>query len=139
MPLVIDASLAMQIILPEDYLPLLDHQVEERLHDPDQLVAPSLWMYEMTSTLAKLTHFEQIEREEARHSLRLVLDFPIELVMPSPELTEAAFAWSLRLQRANAYDAFYLALAEALGCELWTADRRLVNAVGQEWVKNPLD
>ena len=34
--------------------------------------------------------------------------------------------------RANvrAYDAVYVALAEALGCELWTADRRLASAPG---------
>jgi predicted nucleic acid-binding protein len=34
--------------------------------------------------------------------------------------------------RANvtAYDAVYVALAEVLGCELWTADRRLASAPG---------
>ena len=34
--------------------------------------------------------------------------------------------------RANvtAYDATYVALAETLGCELWTGDRRLANADG---------
>lgn len=34
--------------------------------------------------------------------------------------------------RANvtAYDAVYVALAEELGCELWTADRRLAGAPG---------
>ncbi len=39
-------------------------------------------------------------------------------------------------ERAAAYDSFYLAAAETLGCELWTADRRLVNDRGnQPWVK----
>jgi len=39
--------------------------------------------------------------------------------------------------RPTAYDAHYLALAEMLGCEFWTADRRLYNAVKEElpWVK----
>lgn len=46
----------------------------------------------------------------------------------------AALVWSRRLRRGNAYDSAYLALAEALGAELWTADRRLTNAAGQPWI-----
>lgn len=33
-----------------------------------------------------------------------------------------------------ACDCFYLALAETLGCELWTADETLRNAAGVPWV-----
>ena len=35
------------------------------------------------------------------------------------------------------YDAFYLALSEFAGCELWTADRRLYSVVTHDlpWVK----
>jgi hypothetical protein len=34
-----------------------------------------------------------------------------------------------------AYEGFTLALAEGLQCELWTADRRLVQAAGLPWVR----
>jgi len=37
-----------------------------------------------------------------------------------------------------AYDSFYLSLAEALGCHMWTADRRLYNSAREvrlEWVR----
>lgn len=48
-------------------------------------------------------------------------------------------AWerAYRFKQPAAYDAHYLALAEMLGCEFWTADRRLHNAVKDElpWVK----
>jgi len=48
-------------------------------------------------------------------------------------------AWQLAKQfdRPGAYDAAYLALAQLRGCELWTADERLYNAVSRElpWVK----
>jgi predicted nucleic acid-binding protein len=43
-------------------------------------------------------------------------------------------AWTRRLNRAAAYDSFYLAVAESLGCELWTADQRLSKAVDLPWV-----
>jgi predicted nucleic acid-binding protein len=39
------------------------------------------------------------------------------------------------LNRAAAYDSFYLALAETLQCELWTADRRLRSAIDLPWVR----
>jgi len=45
-----------------------------------------------------------------------------------------AFVWTRRLKRAVAYDSFYLALAESLGCDLWTADQRLHHAVDAPWV-----
>jgi len=48
-------------------------------------------------------------------------------------------AWELarRYNRPQAYDSHYLALAEILGLELWTADERLYNAVHHDllWVK----
>ena len=53
------------------------------------------------------------------------------LLPPDPYLVRAAFDWTMRLERAAAYDSFYLALAETLGCPLWTADRHLHNAVEQ--------
>lgn len=34
-----------------------------------------------------------------------------------------------RFRRPTAYDVYYLAVADLLDCELWTADRRLVTAV----------
>jgi hypothetical protein len=39
------------------------------------------------------------------------------------------------LDRAAAYDSFYLALTESLGRELWTADRHLCSAVALPWVR----
>jgi predicted nucleic acid-binding protein len=46
-----------------------------------------------------------------------------------PALRFMGRAWELR---ANVipYDATYVALAEVLGCELWTADQRLARASG---------
>ena len=49
-----------------------------------------------------------------------------------------AFDWATRLRQKGAYDGFYLAAAEQLGAELWTADQALVNnalQVGVSWVR----
>lgn len=54
-------------------------------------------------------------------------------LIPSGPLNVRAWELAERLGRPTTYDAYYLALAEAFGCELWTADRRLVNAVSPTW------
>ena len=46
-----------------------------------------------------------------------------------PALRFMRRAWELRAN-VTAYDAAYVALAEVLGCELWTADQRLAKAPG---------
>ena len=139
MPLVVDASLVFRLLVPNAHQARLRDQMDQWRQTEDRLAAPSLWLYELASALVKAVHFDQLTEGEARRALRLVHGFPIDLITPDRQLTEAAFDWSLRLQRANAYDSFYLALAEALGSELWTADRRLVNAAQQKWVKCPID
>ena len=57
------------------------------------------------------------------------------LVAPDDGLVRSALAWTLRLDRGAAYDGFRSALAEGLGCDLWTADRRLARAVDVGWVR----
>jgi predicted nucleic acid-binding protein len=59
-------------------------------------------------------------------------------VMPTVELQQSCLQWSLRLGQPVAYDSAYVALAESLSCELWTADRKLVQAAiktGITWVR----
>jgi predicted nucleic acid-binding protein len=48
-----------------------------------------------------------------------------------PALPFMRRAWELRAN-VTPYDAAYVALAEVLGCELWTADQRLAKAPGPE-------
>ena len=100
-----------------------------------EMHAPSRWVYELTSALCKTVHFGQITAQEGLRTLALAQRLGVRLVAPDDELVRSAFNWTLRLNRAAAYDSFYLALAEDLGCDLWTADRHLVRAVDLPWVR----
>ena len=62
-------------------------------------------------------------------------EFDIRPVAPDSCQACRAYEWALQLKRAASYDSSYLALAESLGCELWTADARLQRAVGLPWVR----
>lgn len=61
----------------------------------------------------------------------------VEMLPLDSALCKSALGWAERLQQSRAYDAFYIALAERLQVEFWTADKRLANAteqLGLNWV-----
>lgn len=132
--LVVDASCSLRILTPHPerayFRALFDQWRQAGL----TLCAPSLWIYEVTSAVTKLVRFDQITPAQGRRTVQLIQKSAIQLFEPDDLLIERAFAWTLQLKRAAAYDSFYLALAEQMKCDLWTADQRLANAANQPWV-----
>lgn len=133
--LTIDAGIAFKLIAPHPHQQLYTNLVNEWQQAGYQLCAPTLWVYEITSTFTKMAHWGQLSAAASREGVRLAYQLGVQLVSPDEEQVLRAITWTKRLQRAAAYDSFYLALAEILGCELWTIDKRLVNAAAQPWVK----
>lgn len=134
-PVVIDASLALKLVLPDPQREHASALVARLMSQGSELVAPALWAYETTSTLCKAVHFGQLTPDEGRRALSQLLGLGVRLVAPDAGQNRQALEWTLRLKRASAYDSYYLALAEALKCDLWTVDRRLFNAVDLSWVR----
>jgi predicted nucleic acid-binding protein len=60
--------------------------------------------------------------------LTVFLDFAMQLATPSG-LYELALRLAQDYDRPAVYDMPYVALAQIAGCDLWTADRRLINAL----------
>ena len=111
--------------------------VQDWLAGLDKIVVPGLWVYEVTSALYRhrLQGWPPAEIDQA---LTRVLVIPDEIVHPDRSLVASAYAWAIRLGQGAAYDAFYLALAERLGAEFWTGDKRLYNRalqVGADFVR----
>jgi predicted nucleic acid-binding protein len=132
--LVLDASFAFHLVLPGPRQTLSRELITEWKREGCELFAPTLWLYEITSALCKAVRFSKLTPDEGKRALVLAHELDVQLIPPDDAQTRLAFDWTLRLNRGAAYDSFYLALAETLRCELWTADQRLHHAVGQSWV-----
>jgi predicted nucleic acid-binding protein len=132
---VLDASFVMALFVPHAK-EAAAHAVMETLYTAHTtFISPTLWLYEIASTIRKLSFFERITIEQADRAFQLAEKFEITLIAPTHTLVQRAVTWSQRLKRASAYDSFYLALAEERSCELWTADKRLLNSANTSWVR----
>jgi predicted nucleic acid-binding protein len=83
---------------------------------------------EVTNAIFKAVRRGEISVGDAVANVERVVNFGIDLIEDPVLHTDAIFT-AHRLGRPSTYDAHYLALAKQLGCEIWTGDERLYNAV----------
>jgi predicted nucleic acid-binding protein len=121
--IVLDASAALEVLLRTP----VAAKLEERLFKPDEtLHAPHLIDLEVAQVLRRYTAAGQITPERGRAAIDDLADFPLTRYPHSFLLPRV---WDLR-GNLTAYDAAYVALAEALGARLLTRDERLAAAPG---------
>lgn len=92
----------------------------------ETIAGPDLLRIEVLAVIRKRLIAGALTTTQADDAVGDLLDLPIS-VFPSAPLLRTA--WALR-DNLTAYDACYVALAEALDCTLLTADARLANAPG---------
>ena len=124
---ILDASLVVKAILPNPQLEACQALIAAL--GTAQLISPALWLYEVSSAFVKSVHFGQLTSDEAQAAIRQALALGVELIPPDETQSLLAMRWAQKLQRASAYDCFYLAIAEALQADFYTADKRLLNAL----------
>jgi predicted nucleic acid-binding protein len=91
------------------------------------LIAPDLIHAELANVIWKRHTRGEIDEGEADRLLADVLALPLQ-VTPCGDLVEAALELALRTGR-SVYDCLYLALAVKTKTVLFSADKRLVNAL----------
>lgn len=121
---VLDASVLLRAVLVESEEALA---WIERLQSGElEAVAPELIWAEVTSGLALEVRLRDLDAQLAAEALEALTALPLETRdLVSSAAAALAVAWSRGL---SAYDAFYLALAEAADAVLVTADHKLANA-----------
>lgn len=90
------------------------------------LHAPELVHVEATNTLRRLERAKRISTPEANAAHEDLMQLDVELFSFDPFSDRI---WQLR-HSVTSYDAWYVALAEALGLPLATLDKRLCKASG---------
>lgn len=121
--IVVDASALIEVVLRTPMAAL----VERRVHDMrETLHAPHLIDLEVAHAVRRYALRGEIDGERGRAALADLADFPMHRY---PHLPLLPRIWELR-HNLSAYDAAYVALAEALDAPLATRDARLAGSCG---------
>ena len=124
---VVDASLAFKWLVKEDRSEearAIARSWEDR---GVRTAAPHFMPVEVTNALHRRVTRNEMSVEEAVGLAESLLASGIELHQP-PDLYGRALELASRLNQGAVYDAHYLALAETLACDLWTADEKFYRA-----------
>jgi predicted nucleic acid-binding protein len=118
-PLVIDASAVIDLLVHNPLAARIDRAIEDR-----QLIAPDILNAEVLHGLRGLERGGALTGARALKAVLRLAEGRIDLV-PTKALIQDV--WSLR-HNLSAYDACYVALAQALACPLLTTDGPLTRA-----------
>lgn len=130
----VDASLPLMLLLPHWLSPRAEALWRLWLQEGREIVTAPLFFAEVTSVLRESVYFGRVLPEEGETAFDTFLQLGAKGVDPA-DLQRRAWEMAKQHNRPQAYDAQYLAVAASLGCELWTGDRQLVNAVPVPWLR----
>ena len=123
----VDASLAFKWLVEEENSDRATGLARHWDDQGSQLAAPQLMPFEVANALHR-----RVLRDEL--TVGVAVDLMQDLISlgvafhGTPDLHSRALVLASQLKQGAAYDAHYLALAESLGCEVWTADQRFYRA-----------
>lgn len=121
--IVLDASALLEFLLQTP----LGIRVEGRLlRNEDEFHSPHLVDVEVTQGLRRLVRAGEVSPERAAEAIADLADLDLHR---HPHLDLLTRAWKLR-ENVTAYDAMYVALAEALDAPIVTCDTPLARAPG---------
>ena len=137
---VLDAGILLATVQTETYTKHARSLITSLAIQDVQTAAPTLLRYELFAVTRKWVYRELTTPGKAQTALDTLLRYPVELHFDEA-LLKRAYVLATEFNRPSAYDAQYLALAERLSCDFWTADERLFNAVknrfsGIHWLGN---
>lgn len=129
MNIVIDANLTVALFVNLPYSSQAENLFRLWRRQDVELFAPALWPAEVISALRKVVTAGQMDSDDARLALASLGRFPVKVIVPDAALMDSSLIWAGKLNQSVAYDAQYIALAESLAAEFWTADQLLLSSL----------
>jgi predicted nucleic acid-binding protein len=117
---VIDSNLLIVLVTGDPRGDMVSAQFSRWIEQNTRLHAPDLVPYEVANALTRAIVAQVFNQSALSEVWNLITSLPINY-HPCPQGTRV-IEIALSLGRQSAYDAAYLALAEALDAELWTLD-----------------
>lgn len=133
---VLDASVALKWQFGDEEstsaaTALMEDYIEGRV----ELISPTLFSYEIISGIHVAVNRNRIGEKDGYRAIGYLRSLGIEL-RPFDDLVEPTFRLA-RKYNLSPYDCAYLALADKEGCDFYTGDRKLFQAIKVHfsWVK----
>jgi len=124
---VVDASVALAWAMPDEQGELEAEVLRAHQERRIGLLAPSVWEYEVANALRSAVRRGRVAQDSGYELLATLLGMGIAFT-GFADLSRRA--WQLALSGPlTVYGASYVALAEARGCDLYTCDAKLADAV----------
>jgi predicted nucleic acid-binding protein len=126
--IVVDASVALKWqfrdeLETEQAIQMLTDFINGRI----ELISPTLFAYEVVSAVNIAVIKERLSEKEGLDTINDILSIGVNLINFAGFI-ERTFRFA-RIYNRSVYDCAYLALAEKEGCKIYTADKRLFNAL----------
>ena len=133
---VVDASVGVKWLLLEDLTPHADALYRNSLRNGRLLYAPAVFPNEVTNAIYQWLRRGLTTNDKAQELVARFLGLTFVLRSPA-NLPQRAFTFARTHNLPSIYDSLYVVLAQDIGTELWTADQRLLYALGgaAPWVR----
>lgn len=134
-PVCVDASILMKWLVPEEdstrALDLLTHLIDTGA----TIVEPVLCLYEVPSAIRRKVAKRQLSEKEADETLAKFHFLAMQLNISIEEHRRIQRAWDIASEfgLGRIYDCIYLALAEELGADCWTADEKFHSVLSSDF------
>lgn len=129
---VVDASLLLKILLPEDKSEQAERLWKGWIKDSIEIVAPTLIIFEVSSVLKNKVYRGILENSDALKLINQIKHLDLTLIY-TEDLVDLAWEISEILKAPVLYDCFYIALSKFLDIPLWTADTKLYNSAKEKF------
>lgn len=123
MPFVLDSSVALAWILPDEHSDAVD-QIADRLEN-DVAVVPAVWPLEVLNALLTASRRARIGAEDMQRLLSHLASLPIEVEQIDMAQTLKAVSALAQHHGITSYDAAYVEVAKRRGVPVATLDRKL--------------